>query len=91
MNSNNNTSIDAVMTRLLEPAGLGEQQLSTTLGGRGGLEFEATENAPFTTIPDALKVTEEGGEREQSERERAGEKEIGRERRERERARARER
>ena len=29
------------MTRLLEPAGLGEQQLSTTLGGlmRGGVDF----------------------------------------------------
>jgi TldD protein len=37
----NNTSIDAVMTRLLEPAGLGEQQLSTTLGSvmRGGVDY----------------------------------------------------
>jgi TldD protein len=41
LNSNNNTSIDAVMARLLEPAGLGEQQLSTTLGGlmRGGVDY----------------------------------------------------
>jgi TldD protein len=41
LNSNTNTSIDAVMTRLLEPAGLGEQQLSTTLGGlmRGGVDY----------------------------------------------------
>ena len=41
MSSSNNTSIDAVMTRLLEPAGLGEQQLSTTLGGlmRGGVDY----------------------------------------------------
>ena len=33
--------IDAVMTRLLEPAGLGEQQLSTTLGSvmRGGVDY----------------------------------------------------
>ena len=38
---NNNPSIDAVMTRLLEPAGLGEQQLSTTLGNlmRGGVDY----------------------------------------------------
>lgn len=36
-----NPSIDAVMTRLLEPAGLGEQQLSTTLGNlmRGGVDY----------------------------------------------------
>ena len=41
MSASNNTSIDAVMTRLLEPAGLGEQQLSTTLGGlmRGGVDY----------------------------------------------------
>lgn len=41
MSSGKNTSIDAVMTRLLEPAGLGEQQLSTTLGGlmRGGVDY----------------------------------------------------
>jgi len=41
LSSNNDTSIDAVMTRLLEPAGLGEQQLSTTLGGlmRGGVDY----------------------------------------------------
>ena len=34
-------SIDAVMARLLEPAGLGEQQLSTTLGSvmRGGVDY----------------------------------------------------
>jgi len=34
-------SIDAVMSRLLEPAGLGEQQLSTTLGSvmRGGVDY----------------------------------------------------
>ncbi len=33
--------IEAVMTRLLEPAGLGEQQLSTTLGSvmRGGVDY----------------------------------------------------
>lgn len=36
-----NSSIDAVMTRLLEPVGLGEQQLSTTLGSlmRGGVDY----------------------------------------------------
>jgi TldD protein len=36
-----NISIDAVMTRLLEPAGLGEQQLSATLGNvmRGGVDY----------------------------------------------------
>jgi len=41
LSASNNTSIDAVMTRLLEPAGLGEQQLSTTLGGlmRGGVDY----------------------------------------------------
>ena len=41
MSSSNNTSIDAVMSRLLEPAGLGEQQLSTTLGSlmRGGVDY----------------------------------------------------
>ena len=35
------SSIDAVMTRLLEPAGLGEKQLSTTLGSvmRGGVDY----------------------------------------------------
>jgi len=34
-------SIDAVMSRLLEPAGLGEQQLNTTLGSvmRGGVDY----------------------------------------------------
>jgi len=34
-------SIDAVMSRLLEPAGLGERQLSTTLGTvmRGGVDY----------------------------------------------------
>jgi hypothetical protein len=34
-------SIDAVMSRLLEPAGLGEQQLSDTLGTvmRGGVDY----------------------------------------------------
>lgn len=34
-------SIDAVMSRLLEPAGLGEQQLSATLGAvmRGGVDY----------------------------------------------------
>jgi TldD protein len=37
----NNTSIDAVMMRLLEPAGLGEKALSTTLGSvmRGGVDY----------------------------------------------------
>lgn len=37
----NNTSIDAVMARLLEPAGLGEQQLAATLGSvmRGGVDY----------------------------------------------------
>ncbi len=36
-----NPSIDAVMTRLLEPAGLGENALSTTLGSlmRGGVDY----------------------------------------------------
>ena len=35
------SSIDAVMTRLLEPAGLGEHQLSATLGSvmRGGVDY----------------------------------------------------
>jgi TldD protein len=35
------SSIDTVMTRLLEPAGLGEQQLATTLGRvmRGGVDY----------------------------------------------------
>ncbi len=39
--SKHNTSIDAVMERLLEPAGLGEQALSTTLGTvmRGGVDY----------------------------------------------------
>jgi TldD protein len=38
---NKNQSIDVVMTRLLEPAGLGEQQLSATLGSvmRGGIDY----------------------------------------------------
>ena len=38
---NKNTPIDDVMTRLLEPAGLGEQQLSKTLGSimRGGVDY----------------------------------------------------
>ncbi len=37
----NNNSIDTVMARLLTPAGLGEQQLSTTLGSvmRGGVDY----------------------------------------------------
>jgi TldD protein len=41
MSATEQNSIDAVMTRLLEPAGLGEQQLSTTLGGlmRGGVDY----------------------------------------------------
>lgn len=41
MSSSNNTSIDAVMTRLLEPAGLGEQELHSTLGNlmRGGVDY----------------------------------------------------
>ncbi|MGB5631050.1 MAG: metalloprotease TldD [Woeseiaceae bacterium] len=41
MSSNINTPMDAVMTRLLEPAGLGERHLSTTLGGlmRGGVDY----------------------------------------------------
>jgi TldD protein len=38
---NESVSIDVVMKRLLEPAGLGEQQLSATLGSvmRGGIDF----------------------------------------------------
>jgi TldD protein len=41
LNSNKNTSIDAVMSRLLEPAGLGEQQLTTTLTSlmRSGVDY----------------------------------------------------
>ncbi len=41
MSDSNHNSIDAVMTRLLEPAGLGEQQLSATLGSvmRGGVDY----------------------------------------------------
>jgi len=37
----NDNSLDAVMTRLLEPAGLGEQHLSATLGSvlRGGVDY----------------------------------------------------
>jgi len=37
----NNNSIETVMARLLTPAGLGEQQLSTTLGSvmRGGVDY----------------------------------------------------
>ncbi len=40
MNENEN-SIDALMLRMLEPAGLDEQNLSTTLGGmmRGGVDY----------------------------------------------------
>ena len=38
---NESVSIDVVMKRLLEPAGLGEQQLSATLGSvmRGGIDY----------------------------------------------------
>jgi TldD protein len=38
---NTKPSIDVVMTRLLEPAGLGEQQLSATLGSvmQGGIDY----------------------------------------------------
>jgi TldD protein len=41
MSATEQTSIDAVMTRLLEPAGLGERQLFTTLGSlmRGGVDY----------------------------------------------------
>ena len=41
MSNEKQHSIDAVMTRLLEPAGLGEQQLSNTLGTvmRGGVDY----------------------------------------------------
>ena len=41
MSSEKSTSIGAVMAQMLEPAGLGEQQLSTTLGSimRGGVEY----------------------------------------------------
>ncbi|MBT8088362.1 MAG: metalloprotease TldD [Gammaproteobacteria bacterium] len=41
MSSRQDNPIDTVMARLLEPAGLGEQQLSTTLGSvmRGGVDF----------------------------------------------------
>jgi len=41
MSATEQNSIDAVITRLLEPAGLGEQQLSTTLGSlmRGGVDY----------------------------------------------------
>ncbi len=39
--SNDHTSIDTVMSQLLEPAGLGEPQLATTLGSvmHGGVDF----------------------------------------------------
>ena len=39
--SNANNSIDAVMSRMLEPVGLGEQQLSRTLGDimKGGIDY----------------------------------------------------
>jgi TldD protein len=41
MSATEQTSIDAVMTRLLEPAGLGERQLFATLGSlmRGGVDY----------------------------------------------------
>src|SRR5210317_2570267 len=41
MSATEQTSIDAVMTRLLEPAGLGERQLATTLGSlmSGGVDY----------------------------------------------------
>ena len=41
MNSENSNSIGAVMAQMLEPAGLGEQQLSSTLGSmmRGGVDY----------------------------------------------------
>ena len=41
MSATEQTSIDAVMTRLLEPAGLGERQLSLTLGSlmRSGVDY----------------------------------------------------
>ncbi len=41
MNETTPQSIDAVMSRLLLPAGLGEQQLSRTLGSvmRGGIDY----------------------------------------------------
>ena len=41
MSATEQTSIDAVITSLLEPAGLGEQQLSATLGSlmRGGVDY----------------------------------------------------
>ena len=41
MNSEKSSSIGAVMARMLEPAGLGEQQLSSTLGSmmRGGVDY----------------------------------------------------
>ena len=41
MSATEQNSIDAVMTRLLEPAGLSERQLSTTLGSlmRGGVDY----------------------------------------------------
>ena len=40
-NGNDNNPIDTVMARLLEPAGLGERQLSTALGAvmRGGVDY----------------------------------------------------
>jgi TldD protein len=41
VSNTNNNPIDTVMARLLEPAGLGEQQLGTTLGSvmQGGVDF----------------------------------------------------
>ncbi len=41
MSDTSENPIDAVMSRLLEPAGLGEQQLNTTLGSvmRGGVDY----------------------------------------------------
>jgi TldD protein len=43
MSATEQTSIDAVMTRLLEPAGLGERHLFATLGSlmRGGVDYAA--------------------------------------------------
>jgi len=40
-NTNNDNSIDSLMSRMLEPAGLDEQNLSTTLGSmmRGGVDY----------------------------------------------------
>ncbi len=41
MSSNDDNSIDTVMSRMLEPAGLGEQQLRSTLGSmmQGGVDY----------------------------------------------------